>query len=151
MAHRIKLNFPPYQFRVAPSVDSDELRIWDNLRCCYLILTPEEWVRQHLIRFLVEVMKAPSALISQEHPVAIQGMKQRADVVVYGGDGKPLLLAECKAPTVKVDGSVLAQAVRYNSKIGAKYLLITNGLNHFVYEKSGEVDYRALKSFPLLS
>lgn len=151
MPHNIKLNFPPYSFRMATPDNTNELSIWDSLRGCYLILTPEEWVRQNLIKFMIEQMDAPPALISQEHPVNIQGMQQRADVVVYGCDAKPLLLAECKAPSVKVDEKVFAQAVRYNSTIGARYLLITNGLKHYVYKKGEGVEYNALSTFPSLA
>ena len=94
------------------------------------MLTPEEWVRQHLIRLLVERGGVPPGNVSQEYPVALSGAAQRADVVVTGRDGRPCLLAECKAPDVPLGREVFAQAVRYNSVVAAPYVLITNGLLH---------------------
>lgn len=149
MPEKVKLNFPPYHFRVTTADKTGEMKIWDELRGHYLVLTPEEWVRQHLIKFLIESCDAPAGLISQEHLVKIQGMPQRADVVVYGVNRKPLLIAECKAPSVKIDQSVYAQAVRYNAIVGARYLLITNGMKHYIYEKD-EQGYTPLNSFPML-
>ena len=145
MSRYPQLNFPSYRFRVSDL--GDVLRIWDELRRCWLVLTPEEWVRRHLIRFLVEQGGAAAPRISQEYPVCIQGMPQRADVVVFGRDGIPLLLAECKAPEVVVNDAVYAQAVRYNAVVGARYLVLTNGLRHYVYEQT-ETGYRPLQTFP---
>ena len=97
------------------------------------MLTPEEWVRRHLLVFLVERCGACAKRIVQEYPVRLNGQPQRADVVVVDAAGQPLLLAECKAPDVKLDGRTLAQAVRYNSVLGARYILLTNGLTHYCY------------------
>ena len=117
-----KLNFPAIRLRARRRGDAVE--VWDSLRETYLVLTPEEWVRQHLIRLLVERGGVPPGNISQEYPVALSGAAQRADVVVTGRDGRPCLLAECKAPDVPLGREVFAQAVRYNS------VVITNGLLH---------------------
>ena len=94
-------------------------KIWDAVRRRWLVLTPEEWVRQHLIRLLVERGGVPPGNVSQEYPVALSGR-----------DGRPCLLAECKAPDVPLGREVFAQAVRYNSVVAAPYVLITNGLLH---------------------
>ena len=94
-------------------------KIWDAVRRRWLVLTPEEWVRQHLIRLLVERGGVPPGNVSQEYPVAVTGR-----------DGRPCLLAECKAPDVPLGREVFAQAVRYNSVVAAPYVLITNGLLH---------------------
>ena len=96
-------------------------KIWDAVRRRWLVLTPEEWVRQHLIRLLVERGGVPPGNVSQEYPVALSGAAQRADVVVTGRDGPPCLLAECKAPDVPLGREVFAQAVRYNSVVAAPY------------------------------
>lgn len=126
-----KLNFPPVKLRARRQGAQTE--VWDEWRGCYLVLTPEEWVRRHLLVFLVERCGACAKRIVQEYPVRLNGQPQRADVVVVDAAGQPLLLAECKAPDVKLDGRTLAQAVRYNSVLGARYILLTNGLNHYCY------------------
>lgn len=142
------LNFPPYRFRVSAGPPA---RIWDEVRACWLVLTPEEWVRRHLLRFLTETLGVTPQLISQECPVPVGGMNQRADAVVYDSAARPLLLAECKAPHVALDASVYAQGVRYNSVVGARYLLLTNGMEHKIYELTAGGDYFSLKEFPDLS
>lgn len=142
-----RLNFPAARFRVSRS-DGRQARIWDALRGCWLVLTPEEWVRRHLIAFLTEKLGVPAARISQECPVCIQGMDQRADVVVYGKDGSPLLLAECKAAKVGAGAEAMAQAVRYNTVLKARYLLVTDGIKHFIYQSDGQGGYSALDRFP---
>lgn len=144
----LQLNFPAFRFRV--STFGEGLRIWDVLRGQWLVLTPEEWVRQHLIMFLVEHCAAPRTMIRQECPVSIQGTSQRADVVVWGRDGKALLLAECKAPDVDIDAAVFRQAVRYNAVLGARYILVTNGLKHFVHERLHTGQYTPLTQIPNL-
>ncbi len=95
-------------------------------------------------------MAIPPVHIAQEYAVKLGRMVQRADAVVVDASGMPLLLAECKAPEVKIDGSVLDQAVRYNSVIGARYLLLTNGLSHYFYRFDGN-GYEPLRTLPDLS
>ena len=126
------------------------MSIWDALRHTWLKLTPEEWVRQHLIRYLVEECGVMSTSVVQEFMVAVGGRPQRADIVVHGCDGRAVLLAECKAPEIAVDRSVFAQVVRYNSVVGARYIVVTNGLQHFVRELMADGSYRALSCFPQL-
>ena len=122
-------------------------KIWDAVRRRWLVLTPEEWVRQHLIRLLVERGGVPPGNVSQEYPVALSGAAQRADVVVTGRDGRPCLLAECKAPEIRIDERTLAQAVRYNSVLGARFVILTNGLRHYCCEyRDGK--YVQLSGFP---
>jgi type I site-specific restriction endonuclease len=110
------------------------------------VLTPEEWVRRHVLGFL----GVEAARISQEHPVVVNGTAQRADIVVFGSDGRPLVLVECKAPGVAVSDAVLAQAFRYNAVLGARYVMLTNGLDHYIYEVTPDGKYAALKEFPAL-
>ena len=149
------LNFPEYCFRLRSG--SGGYEVWDALRGMWLVLTPEEWVRQHLIRFLSERMGAVPQYVSQEYPVSLGGMSQRADIVVCGRDGKPCLLAECKAPDVALEEegvarNVLAQAVRYNSVVGARYVLLTNGRRHLCFEWDARAGrYAPLGNFPDLS
>lgn len=126
-----KLNFPAVRLRACRR--DGALFVWDPLRGMWLVLTPEEWVRRHLVAYLVSDCGAQALRIVQEYPVDLNGQSQRADVVVVDGRGRPLLVAECKAPTVRIDDAVLAQAVRYNSVLGARFVVLTNGLNHYCY------------------
>ena len=142
-----KLNFPPVRLRACRR-DSQVL-VWDALRGIHLVLTPEEWVRQHLIGFLVGRCGAQPMRIVQEYAVEVNGCPQRADVVVVDDRAQPLLLAECKAPEVRIDRHVLAQAVRYNSVLGARYVVLTNGMTHYCYERVGE-GYEVRDAFPTL-
>lgn len=127
-----KLNFPAITLRARKRGMQDE--VWDDLRGIYLLLTPEEWVRRHLIAFLVSHCAAQSMRIVQEYAVALNGQPQRADVVVVDDCAQPLLLAECKAPDIPVNKQTFAQAVRYNSVLGARYIVLTNGMQHFCFE-----------------
>lgn len=142
-----KLNLPPIRLR-AKRVEG-VLYIWDSLRRRYLLLTPEEWVRQHVIGYLMTHRNIPAVNIIQEYPVNINGMPQRADIVVMDSDMRPLMLVECKATDVEIDDKVFEQAVRYNSVVQAQYILLTNGKRHYTFcRESG--DYRQLSDFPQL-
>ena len=142
-----KLNFPPIRLRARRRGETVE--VWDSLRGIYLVLTPEEWVRQHLIACLTAHCGAQPTRIVQEYAVPLNGQPQRADVVVVDDGARPLLLAECKAPHVKIGGRTFAQAVRYNSVLGARYVVLTNGLQHYCWElRDGE--YCRLSSLPRL-
>lgn len=140
-----KLNFPAIRLRARRRGESVE--VWDSLRGTYLVLTPEEWVRQHLIAYLAEHCGVQPKRIVQEYAVALNGQPQRADVVVVGDRAEPVLLAECKAPGIPINSQTLAQAVRYNSVLGARYIILTNGLRHYCCEyRDGE--YAQLTGFP---
>ena len=143
-----KLNFPAIRLRARRRGDAVE--VWDALRGIYLVLTPEEWVRQHLIAYLTLHCGVQPTRVVQEYAVALNGQPQRADVVVVGDRAEPLLLAECKAPGIPIGRQTLAQAVRYNSVLGARYIILTNGLRHYCSEcRDGE--YVQLDGFPDLS
>ena len=127
-----KLNFPAIRLRARRRGDGVE--VWDSLRGVYLVLTPEEWVRQHLVAYLVTHCGVPPKRIVEEYAVALNGQAQRADVVVVGARAEPLVLAECKAPEIRIDERTLAQAVRYNSVLGARFVILQNGLRHYCCE-----------------
>lgn len=142
------LNFPAIRPRARRRGDTVE--VWDELRGVYLVLTPEEWVRRHLLAYLVSSCGAQPLRIVQEYAVALNGQPQRADAVVVDDNGRPLLLAECKAPDIDIDRHAFAQAVRYNSVLGARYVVLTNGMRHYCYEyRDGE--YVRLAAFPDLA
>lgn len=142
-----KLEFPAVRLRARRC--GQQVEVWDDLRAVWLVLTPEEWVRRHLIGFLVAHCGVLPKRIAQEYAVPLNGQPQRADVVVVDDRAQPLLLAECKAPGVAVGERTLAQAVRYNSVLGARYLVLTNGRAHYCFER---VDgrYLRLAGFPRL-
>ncbi len=144
MPESVKLIFPT----ISPRLKSEEGEkfIWDSLRGKWLVLTPEEWVRQHTIGWLVTHKGIPALRITQEYPVKINSLNQRADIVVVDEKAKPHILVECKAPDVILDHEVVMQAIRYNSIVGARYILLTNGLKLYGYEYA-DGKYRGLKEF----
>ncbi|MCD8174040.1 MAG: type I restriction enzyme HsdR N-terminal domain-containing protein [Alistipes sp.] len=145
-----KLNLPPCRLRI----DRDacgEVRVWDDVRAVWLVLTPEEWVRRHECGYLTGRAGVPAVCIVQEYPVQVSGMPQRADIVVHDRKGRPLLLVECKSVDIRPDNTVYAQAVRYNAVVGANYIMITNGLSHFVFSRSPDGEYTRCPDFPDLS
>lgn len=143
-----ELNLPPVE--LSARLRDGQTVIPDIIRGGYIVLTPEEWVRRHLIAFLVSDCGVELRSIVTEYPVALNGTAQRADIVVTDREGAPLLLAECKAPEVKIDKDVLAQAVRYNSVLGARYIILTNGLRHYCYQSEGGI-CKPLGEFPKLN
>lgn len=147
-----KLNFPRINLRAKR--DNGRTLVFDEVRSIYVVLTPEEWVRRHLVSFLIQHCGAPLRSIVEEYLVNLNTMAQRADVVVMDNEAKPLLLAECKAAEINLDNAnilreVFAQATRYNAVVEARYIVITNGLRHFCYERTDD-GYIALKTFPRL-
>lgn len=142
-----QLNFPPY--RLKTTLRGGEPYVWDAERGCWLVLTPEEWVRQHTIRFLIEELGAHSGCIAQEFAVSFgDTTPQRADIVVFMPDMQPVMLVECKAAEVVVNSDVLAQAVRYNSVVGARYVMLTNGIKHYFYQHTDDAKYSPMSEFP---
>lgn len=142
-----KLNFPPIKLKTCRNTTNNTLSVWVATRRCYLILTPEEWVRRHTVAFLTSHCKIEPTQICEEYLVKISGQPQRADIVVIGTNGLPSMLIECKAASVSIDQAVFDQAVRYNSVVGARYIVLTNGLKHFCYEHKENL-YTPLQEFP---
>lgn len=124
-----KLNFPTYQFRFKNK--ENKIAIFDVLRKKFIQLTPEEWVRQHCVHFLMKEKKYSSSLLNVEKGLIINGMTKRYDIVGFYPDGKIQLLVECKAPQVKITQETFDQIARYNLRLQADYLMVTNGLNHY--------------------
>lgn len=123
------LNLPAYDVRTADR-DGTEM-IYDPLREQYVTLTPEEWVRQHFVQYLIRERGVPRGLVAVEAGFTFQGQPQRADAIVHDRQGDPLLLVECKAPRVEVSQDAFDQCARYNLVLGAPYLVVTNGLSHY--------------------
>jgi len=124
-------------------------QIFDVIRKKNVKLTPEELVRQFFIDFLINKMNYPAGLIAVEKPVMINGMRQRADILLYNRSGEPVMIIECKAPNVKIGQETIDQAARYNLSLGVKYLSITNGKTTYCVKLDlvGE-KHQALSEFP---
>jgi hypothetical protein len=145
-----ELHFPTFEHKI--KVENGQEYIWESIRQSWILLTPEEWVRQNLIRYFVDVLKYPQGLMQVECSLRVGKMKKRFDLVVMDKNLQPWLICECKAPHITLDASVLQQASAYNSTLKCPYLSVTNGINHFCFqiqfEKSNSTP---LKDFPTYS
>jgi hypothetical protein len=126
------LHFPAYRFRIVSR--DGKLLIFDRIRKKYVALTPEEWVRQHLVQFLISERNCPRSLIRIEQGIRYAKLPKRVDVLVYGREGEPWMIAECKAPDVPLLEESARQLAMYNSALKAQYILLTNGLRHFCFQ-----------------
>jgi hypothetical protein len=142
-----KLNFPTYSFRFKNS--ENKRLIFDEIRKKFVVWQPEEWVRQNCVQFLIKEKKYPRSLINVEKELKINNLRKRYDIVVYNNDGSIHLMIECKSFKVKIDQSVFDQIARYNLSINAKFLMVTNGINHYycLMDRSAE-KYEFLKDIP---
>lgn len=142
-----KLNLPNYKFKLKSS--ENKTLIFDKLRKKYFVLTPEEWVRQHFVCFLIDEKKYPVSLIAIEKQLTINNRKKRTDILIFNTDGKPDIIVECKAPQIKITQATFDQIARYNLKLKANYLIVTNGLEHFYCKMDFENEtYIFLKDIP---
>jgi hypothetical protein len=128
----IKIDYPEHEFRTRH--DKGGHQIFDELRKTWLKLTPEEWVRQHFVRFLIS-KNIPASLVAIEKQIRVGELNKRFDILVYNADHQPWMMVECKATTVPLNEDVLHQVLRYNIAVPVKYLLITNGTECVVYMK----------------
>lgn len=124
-----KLNLPTYSFRTKQ--EGDKLKIFDEIRKKFLVLTPEEWVRQNFIRYLVELKSFPASLMAVETGLQLNGNQFRADLLVYNKQGKPWMIVEFKAPEVKITQKTFDQIARYNLTFEVPFLIVSNGLEHY--------------------
>jgi len=142
-----KLNFPTYSFRFKNS--ENKRFIFDEIRKKFMVLQPEEWVRQHCVRYLIEELNYPKSLINVEKELKVNGLRKRYDIVIYNSDGSIHLIVECKAPKIKINQSTFDQIARYNLALNSKYLMITNGINHYYCTMDQEAQrYQFLKHIP---
>tara|TARA_B110000305_G_C18963478_1_gene413819 strand:- start:70 stop:549 length:480 start_codon:yes stop_codon:yes gene_type:complete len=132
-----QLNFKRYPFTFKNK--ENKRYIFDIIRKKEILLTPEEWVRQHCLRFLMEEKKYPIGLINVEKKIEIFGKQKRYDIMVYTKTGNVTVLVECKAPKIEINQDVFDQIARYNLSVDSTYLMVTNGLKH-VY---CQMDYQA--------
>lgn len=139
-----KLNLPDYSFTFKE--ENKKTKIFDEIRKKYLVLTPEEWVRQNVLKFLTEDKNYPQGLIAIEKGLTLNGLKKRTDILIYNREGIPVLMVECKAPSIKINQAAFDQIGRYNINFKLPYLFVTNGLQHFV----AKVDFKE-KQFEFLT
>lgn len=142
-----ELNLP--KINIKSKLVDESIQIFDIVRKKYLLLTPEEWVRQHVVHYLIFHKKYPLGLMQIEKLIKYNSLKTRADILVLDTNSNPLILVECKAPSVSIDKDAFFQIAKYNSSLKAKYLFVTNGLVHYCCEMdyaSGATNY--LKEFP---
>lgn len=126
----MQLNLPTYTFNIKAKPNGSKV-IFDTLRRRFVTLTPEEWVRQHFVRFLVDEKGFPAALMANEVSLTQNGIKRRCDTLVADATGNPLVIVEYKAPHVEISQNTFDQIVRYNMVLHASYLIVSNGLNHY--------------------
>jgi hypothetical protein len=124
-----QLNLPTYSIKLKE--EGGGQLIFDSIRRKYLVLTPEEWVRQNFIQYLIQEKDYPQSLIVIEKGLKLNELQKRADVLIYDKFGNPLLLIECKAAKVKINQETFEQIARYNQVFKVPYLIVTNGLNHY--------------------
>ena len=142
-----KLNFPDYEFRFKNS--KNKTSIFDEIRKKFIILTPEEWVRQNVVRYLIDEKKYPKSLINVEKTLKINDLTKRYDVVIFNSDGTINVLIECKSTKIEITQTVFDQIARYNMTLKANYLMVTNGLNHYICKIDFENEkYSFLENLP---
>lgn len=124
------LNLPQFDYQLKKI--QGRPHIFDILRKKYLLITPEEWVRQHFIHYLINKHQYPKSLMSSEDGLLYNKRLKRTDILIYDRMGNPFMVIECKATTIKIDNTVFQQVATYNSTIKAPYICVTNGLQHFV-------------------
>ena len=142
-----KLNFPKFSFRLKSS--ENKRLIFDEIRKKFVVLQPEEWVRQHCLQYLIQVKHYPKSLINVEKELRINNLQKRYDIVVFNPDGSIHLIVECKAANIKINQDTFDQIARYNLALNATYLMITNGINHYYCSMDFEAEaYLFLNDIP---
>jgi hypothetical protein len=141
------LSFPQAELKLTRK--EGQVFVWCIIRKKSLVLTPEEWVRQHLIHFLIQEKQIPIGLIAAEMAIEINQLSRRCDVVVFGKDGKPRLIVECKAPEINLTEKTFNQIAQYNAALNVDLLMVTNGLQHIVCQIDREnTQLNYLKELP---
>lgn len=142
-----QLNLPSYPFKLKSN--EKHTLIFDELRKKYVVLTPEEWVRQHFVQFLVQEKKYPVSLIGIEKQLTINNLKKRSDILIFSSEGTPHIVVECKAPHIQISQDTFDQIARYNLQLNATFLIVTNGLQHYFCQLDSEQEsYIFLRDIP---
>jgi type I site-specific restriction-modification system R (restriction) subunit len=144
----MQLNFPTYKFKTKSEENTNY--VFDIVRKKYVVLTPEEWVRQHMIHYLIEEKNYPQSLLAVERGLELNGLRKRFDLLAFNKNGQPLLLIECKSPDIELNKAVFEQIAVYNARFKVMQLLVTNGLQHIVVQYQPDfVGYEFLTEVPV--
>lgn len=147
-----KLNLPPYNANIKS--DNGRNLIFDVLRGKYVALTPEEWVRQNFVQYLINYKNYSRSLMNNEIPLKLNGTSKRCDTVVFSNTAVPKMIIEYKAPEIKITQKVFNQITRYNMVLKVDYLVVSNGLNHYCckmdYENQGYIFLEDVPDFSVL-
>ncbi len=144
----LQLNLPQYNFRIKK--ENEKYFIFDSQRKRFVSLTPEEWVRQHFIRFLIEAKNFPAAYLAVEKQLNLNGMKKRCDAILYDNKAMPVMIIEFKAPNVAISQETFDQVAVYNAKLKVDYFIISNGLEHYCCKVNTENSkYEFLPEIPV--
>lgn len=142
-----KLNLPEYNFNIR--LNNNRYEIFDSIRKKFVALTPEEWVRQNFIKYLINEKKCPSSLIAVEKKLIFNNMPRRTDIVLYNKNGCPKLIVECKSTEIKINQKVFDQIARYNMTLKVNFLVVTNGLIHYCcFIDNNNKTYKFLEEIP---
>jgi hypothetical protein len=141
-----KLNLP--DFNLTTRKEEGKVWIFDIIRKKYIVLTPEEWVRQHFVHYLINHLKYPKTLFRIEGSLTYNKLQKRSDIVIHNRAGKPWMLVECKAPDIKLTQKAFNQVAVYNMTVGAQFVAVTNGMVQYCFEPSAKGEANHLASFP---
>jgi len=141
-----KLNFPEFEFRFQKN-EKGTIQVFDIIRKKFIDITPEEWVRQHIVHFLIQHKQVPTSMISIEKQLILNNTKRRTDIVIFNSLLKPLLIIECKAPQIEINQLTINQALRYNIELKVPAIFLSNGLQH-VFLKLENEGPKVLKEIP---
>ena len=143
----LKLNFPNFEFKIKNK--DNKAYIFDIIRKKHILLTPEEWVRQHVLSYLID-HGVSKTHIGVEKKIIINKLTKRFDIVVFNSNGTVKLLIECKAPNIKINQKVFDQTLIYNKVLNSKFMMILNGLIHYFFKIDNSTKtYNFIKEFPL--
>lgn len=140
-----ELHFPAYSFQIRE--DHRKRMIFDVVRKKFVVLTPEEWVRQHILHYLIHDKGYPVSLLAVETSISFNGMLRRCDAIAYK-DSLPFILVECKASGIRIDKEVVAQIARYQSVVKVPYLFLSNGFFHLVLSRSATGKIEVIEELP---
>lgn len=143
----MELSLPAFEYKVRKQNGTPV--IYDVIRKKYVALTPEEWVRQHVVHFLIKYKSYPASLIAVEKEIDLYGLRRRFDLVCYDREGTPYLIVECKAPTVELSQKVFDQVFGYNLIMAARYIAVTNGIKHYCGCVDCERNFSFLNEIPV--
>jgi len=143
----VSLNLPQFEYNIKNA--DGKVWIFDVIRKKYIILTPEEWVRQHFIHYMINALQYPRSLLKVEGGLLYNQLQKRSDIVLYSREGKPWMIVECKSPDQKLSQQTLVQVSVYNTTLKADYIAVTNGLMHICCKMNWDEKSSVLQqSFP---